>query len=198
MERQHDEIHARRQTAAAKPRAAATTANVVLELQRSHGNAAVGRMLRASTGSAVLARTRADVYLGKTSKGSGFVARGGEGGRTHAEQHAWARAKDSVERELDRRPAPTTAVEVNFEVDAKICVACQDWFEGLYAGLAAKAVAANNRPFKLTVTVTAPNAGGTVTVRGVDETDWPAGVGDEARDSLITRLNDMLEATDGI
>ena len=181
---------------AAKPRTAAATATVVIELQRAHGNAAVGRMLRTRGDFVVLARTRADVTIGGANRGTGQRAAGGIGGHNHAEQLAWQQAQPRVTNEFARRPVAAASVDVGFHVDAS-SLRCQDWFENLHATLATMSAANSNRPFSLTVTVTAPG-GGTVIVRGVDETDWPAGVGDQQRDSLITRLRDILTETNGI
>jgi len=73
----------------------------------------------------VVQRTTASVDFDGKQAGTGSRSKGGTGGVNHAEQLAWADAKDKFDNFLSKGDEP---VVLRFDVDQKVCGPCQAWF----------------------------------------------------------------------
>jgi hypothetical protein len=115
----------------------------------------------------------------------------GQGGVSHSEQTAWAKAKAQV---LAGLRTPNTHVDIQFEVDAKVCHLCTPWFENALTN-ELNGACADGSNYTLEVDVTFQGTHGHVVVNGTD-TIWPPEVADDTtyeRLSSIDRTMLFLE-----
>lgn len=135
--------------------------------------------------------TRSNVFVNGTNRGSADVGVDDHatGGVNHAEQLSWQAALGAIQAAF-ANPG-IHLVNVQFDVDRKICFLCQDWFDGTaYPALQGFSNANGNKNFDLIVHVAEAEAD--VHVLGVNETRWPADVGDEERFPLVEQLQQLL------